>query len=118
MAISETISEIDHLDDDEHECIENCLQAVEVCEWCADDASVTRRWKNAPGSAVTSPISPRCMPASWLVTQITALRSPRPALVPNEECAEECERHDADHCQVCAEVLQECAESCRNMMSA
>ncbi len=26
------------------------------------------------------------------------------------------ERYDADHCQVCSEVLQECAESCRNMM--
>lgn len=29
-----------------------------------------------------------------------------------EECAEECSRHDEDHCQLCAVVLRECAESC------
>jgi hypothetical protein len=35
-----------------------------------------------------------------------------------EDCADECEQHDHDHCQVCAEVLRECAESCRTMASA
>ncbi len=35
-----------------------------------------------------------------------------------EECGEECERHDAEHCQVCADVLSECAESCRNLMAS
>jgi len=34
-----------------------------------------------------------------------------------EECAEECERHDAEHCQVCAD-LRECAESCRNLLAS
>ncbi len=35
-----------------------------------------------------------------------------------EECAEECRRHDHDHCQVCADVVEECAESCRVMLQA
>ena len=35
-----------------------------------------------------------------------------------EACAEECEQHDHDHCQLCAEVLPECAESCHDMMNA
>ena len=34
-----------------------------------------------------------------------------------EECADECEHHDAEHCQVCADVLRDCAESCRTMMA-
>ena len=32
-------------------------------------------------------------------------------------CADECEQHDDNHCQLCAEVLRECAQTCRNMAS-
>lgn len=35
-----------------------------------------------------------------------------------EWCADECGQFDAEHCQVCADVLRDCAESCRNMASA
>jgi hypothetical protein len=35
-----------------------------------------------------------------------------------EDCADECENHDANHCQLCAAVLSECAESCRQMANA
>ena len=35
-----------------------------------------------------------------------------------EECAKECKRHAADHCQACADVLSECADSCRNMIDS
>lgn len=28
-------------------------------------------------------------------------------------CAEECERHDHDHCRLCAEMCRECANDCR-----
>jgi len=31
-------------------------------------------------------------------------------------CAEECQKHDMDHCQRCAEVCRKCAEECRNMV--
>lgn len=27
-------------------------------------------------------------------------------------CAEECAKHDADHCQQCAQACRECAEAC------
>lgn len=36
MALSETPSDIDHLSDEERDCLENCARASEVCEWCAD----------------------------------------------------------------------------------
>ena len=118
MAISETISEIDHLDDDEHECIENCLQAVNVCEWCTDECLGDEEMEE-------------CARLCRDVADIASLHARFMARDSNhspqlaeacagacEECTEECERHDADHCQVCDEVLQECAESCRNMMCA
>lgn len=28
-------------------------------------------------------------------------------------CAEECEKHDHDHCQACAKACRECEEACR-----
>lgn len=32
-----------------------------------------------------------------------------------DACAEECERHDMDHCRKCAAVCRKCAEECRRM---
>ncbi len=34
-----------------------------------------------------------------------------------EECATECEKHDHDHCQQCAEACRECAEACKAYMN-
>ena len=35
-----------------------------------------------------------------------------------ERCAEECAKHDADHCQACAEACRRCAATCREMAQA
>ena len=32
------------------------------------------------------------------------------------ECAAECEKHDHDHCQLCAEACRRCEEHCRNYL--
>lgn len=31
------------------------------------------------------------------------------------ECAEECEKHDTDHCKACARACRECEEACVQM---
>lgn len=118
MSLSETVSKIDHLSDEQRDCIENCNEASEVCEWCADEclgdaemeecarlcrdvadlASLHARFM-ARGSDYSGDLAKACADAC-------------------EACADECEQHDADHCQVCADVLKECAESCRNMAGA
>jgi hypothetical protein len=33
-------------------------------------------------------------------------------------CAEECARHDVDHCQQCAEACRHCAQECERMSMA
>ncbi|MFA9439245.1 four-helix bundle copper-binding protein [Uliginosibacterium sp. sgz301328] len=33
-------------------------------------------------------------------------------------CAEECARHDMDHCQLCASACRDCAEACRRASAA
>ena len=33
------------------------------------------------------------------------------------QCAEECEKHEHDHCKKCAEACKTCAEACANYLS-
>jgi hypothetical protein len=33
------------------------------------------------------------------------------------DCAAECEKHDHDHCQRCADACRRCEEHCRNFLS-
>ena len=33
------------------------------------------------------------------------------------KCAEECGKHDHDHCQHCAEICRECADACTEWMN-
>ncbi|MFD1599964.1 four-helix bundle copper-binding protein [Halobellus rarus] len=117
MSLTETVSKIDHLSEEERECIEICNEAAAVCEWCADECLGDEEMEE-------------CARLCRDVADLTSLHARFMARDSNysaqlaeacasacEECAGECERHDAQHCQVCAGVLTECAESCRNMMS-
>ena len=118
MSLAETVSRIDRLSDDQRECIENCNEAAEVCEWCADEC-------------LGDPDMEECARLCRDVADLTSLHARFMARGSDysgqlaatcadacEACAEECSQHDADHCQVCAEVLSECAETCRQMASA
>ena len=116
MSFAETTSNIDHLSDEARECLENCFETAEVCEWCADECA-------GEGEEMAE-----CLRLCRDVADIATLHARFMARDSNyssglaetcaaacEECADECERHDANHCQVCADVLRECAESCRAM---
>lgn len=117
MSLAETVSKIDHLSDEQQACIENCNEAAEVSEWCADECLGSEEME-------------QCARLCRDVADIASLHARFMARDSNyshqlaeacagvcEECAEECERHEADHCQINAEVLRECAESCRNMVA-
>ena len=118
MSLTDTVSRMKHLSEEQRECIEKCNEAAEVCEWCADEclgdspmeacarlcrdvADLTSLHARliARGSEYSSMLAEACIEAC-------------------EACAEECSKHDEDHCQVCADVLPECAESCRQMANA
>ncbi|WP_226022947.1 four-helix bundle copper-binding protein [Halomicrobium salinisoli] len=113
------LTEIPHVGENDQmaECIDNCLEATQACEWCADECAQM-------GDADMA----RCIQLCRDVADLASLHARFMARDSNysdqlatacagacEECAEECARHDAEHCQVCAEVLERCAESCREM---
>lgn len=119
MSLAETAATFDHLDDRQRDCLEDCLEAAEVCEWCADaclDEEADVR---------------ECVRLCRDVADVASLHARLLARDSNygaslaevcagvcEECAEVCERHDHDHCQRCAEVVTACADSCRSMLDA
>ena len=112
------LTEIDHVDGQMEECIDNCLTAAQVCEWCADecigDEEMAKCARLCRDVADLTSLHARFMARNSNYSEELA----KACAGACEECAEECERHDADHCQVCADVLRDCAETCREMASA
>jgi len=119
MSLADTSSEIDHLDETARDCIENCFEAAETCEWCADeclddDMDMTNCIRLCRDVADIATLHARFMARESGYSGSLAETCAEAC----EECADECEQHDQHHCQVCADVLRDCAESCRSMAGA
>ncbi|MFC6723023.1 four-helix bundle copper-binding protein [Halobium palmae] len=116
MSLSDTLSEIDQLDDEQRECVEICTEAAEVCEWCADECLGSEEMETCArlcrDVADIASLHARFMARDSNYSPLLAEACAGAC----EECAEVCSRHDVDHCQLCAKVLEECAESCRSMI--
>ena len=69
---------------------------------CAEISSVTAKMISRPGAQ-----DPQVLRAQ-LDACATACRA----------CAEECDKHEHDHCAVCAEACRACAEACDRMKKA
>lgn len=116
------LKQINHLSENERmaECVDNCFEAAQACEWCADECIQMGDKEMA-----------RCIELCRDVADVTTLHARMMVRDSEyssnlaetcadlcEECADECAQFDADHCQTCADVLRECADSCRDMASA
>lgn len=117
MSSTEPLSNAEHLTESERTCLSRCQQAVSVCERCAD------RCAEADGEMA------ECLRLCRDVTEIASLHvqflargsAHREALAGLcgtvcANCADECARHDDDHCQACVDVLRDCAEACEAMV--
>jgi len=75
---------------DMRQCIRTCLDCADICE--ATFKVATRRTGSNEG----------VLKATLLLCADVC-----------ETCAEECARHDHEHCRLCAEMCRECARDCR-----
>lgn len=88
-------------------CADACLaedmdmrQCVRTCSDCADVCAATARLAvRRSGQDI-----------GMLRTQLEA------CIRACELCAAECERHDHEHCKLCAEMCRECAGDCRKAL--
>ncbi|WP_049898221.1 four-helix bundle copper-binding protein [Halococcus agarilyticus] len=112
------LQEIDHLDDDARECLDNCLEAAPVCEWCADECAGHGE-EMAECVRLCRDVADIASLHARLMARDSAYSSDLAETCADvcEACADECEGHDHDHCQACADVLRDCVESCRRMAS-
>ncbi len=115
------LTQIDHVEENDRvaECIDDCFEAAQASEWCADECA-------GEGEEMAECLR-LCRDVADVATMHARFMARNSNYSPQlaeacagacEECAEECERHDAEHCQVTADVLRKCADSCRNMLSA
>jgi hypothetical protein len=102
--------------DEMRECIDNCFEATQACEWCADacldeEMDMSRCIRLCRDVADVASMHARFMVRDSSYSEDLAATCADLC----EECADECEQHDHEHCQVCADVLRDCAETCRRM---
>ena len=104
------------LSDEMKQCVDSCTEAIEVCEWCAEEyvdhgegiAECIRLCRDV--ADIASLCARLCTRGSEFNSRIAEARAQA-----SEACAEKCESHDHEHRQACAEILPQCAESCRAM---
>ena len=101
--------------DQRRECIEDCFDATQACEWCVDEcctegdmADCTRLCRDA--ADMTTLCARLCARESGYAADIAET-----CAAVCEECADVCEQYDMEICQTCAEVCRRCADSCRSM---
>jgi hypothetical protein len=75
---------------DMRQCIRTCSDCADIC---AATASVATR-RTGQNVAVLRAMLETC-------------------ILTCDACAEECDRHDHDHCRWCAKMCRECADDCR-----
>jgi hypothetical protein len=75
---------------DMQQCIRTCLDCADICE-ATSKVAIRRTGRN------------ELLLEEMLQLCVTAC----------DICAEECARHDNDHCRRCAEMCRECARDCR-----
>ena len=101
------LTEIDHLTDEMQNCMDNCLEATQACEWCVMPAPT--RGKRWPAIRLCRDVADITTLHARFMARDSGYHEDLAAICADacEVCAEECANHDQDHCQVCAEVLQE-----------
>jgi hypothetical protein len=97
------------------ELIRKLAECAAACEYCMDSCLSEDDVKMMVNCIRTDR---DCARICTMVAGLVASNSPLALrLLPECEhmcivCAEECERHDMDHCRECAKVCRECAEVC------
>ena len=106
---------------DYQSCIDACLRCATVCQYCATSCL---KEKNVADMAGCISLDMRCAAACYAAAQMMSMGHDRAEEYGRlcadlcRECAEECRRHDMEHCQLCAKVCRACAEECAQLVQA
>lgn len=76
------------------QCIRTCLDCADICT----AASKIAMRQTADDDAMVRAVLTACMDACFL-------------------CAAECDKHDHEHCRLCATMCRECGDDCREALA-
>jgi hypothetical protein len=102
------------------DCIEACQACATACENCATQCL---RKKDVNAMARCIELDRQCSLTCLAAAQLMSMGGEFSGILCGpcaeicDACAEECGKHDMQHCQECAEACRQCAEECRRMVS-
>src|SRR5262245_37275657 len=102
-------------------CIDYCQRCAIVCEQCL---SACLREEDTYMMAECIRLDLECMSVCRTSAQLMVLESNHANAMCQvcadvcSACAEECEKHDMDHCRRCAAMCRDCAAECMSMAAA
>lgn len=99
-------------------CIDACRASIVACEQCAIECA---KEEDAIMMTRCIDLNKKCALVCKAATELMSmggeyadLLCPACAEICNA-CADECEKHELDHCKRCAEACRACAEECLKM---
>ena len=96
-------------------CIEACLRCAAICNHCA---SACAQHKDATVHAQSIQLSMECAAICYATAELMSLGSSHIKEMSKlcaticDACADECAKHDDEHCRETAECCRKCADEC------
>ena len=116
------LTQIDRVDQNDRmaECIDNCFEAAQAAEWCADECIQLGSKEMVKCIRLCRDVADLTTLHARFMVRNSDYHADLGAICADlcQECATECEQHDHDHCQTAAAILQDCADSCRDMATS
>ncbi len=100
-------------------CIEACMRCAVICNNCAILCS---KEENSPMMADCIQLSTECAVICYTSAELMSLGSNKVKEIAKlcaamcDDCAEECNKHNHDHCVECADACSKCADECKTIL--
>lgn len=104
------------------ELIDALTNCAITCEWCADQCLNEKDQLKMLVECIRSDkdCATICRTGAELLARDSNYSSEIVELCEKacRECAEECEKHDHEHCRICAETCRKCEAACKSFATA
>lgn len=105
------------------EAIDACVEAAQACAVCAD-ACLSENDPKALAACIRYNLD--CADLCQVAARIASRQQPPEVVVlarilelsalACDLCADECQRHDHEHCRICAEICRRCEDACQGAL--
>lgn len=101
--------------------IDALLECAITCEWCANECLDEEKLEMLIDCIRTDKdCASICFTGAELLARSSEYSGEMIKLCETacRECAEECEKHEHEHCRICAEACRRCEEACKEFATA